>query len=98
MDDLERVEMSEARCDLAKGTFGIESDRDVHEAIRALDNVCEGGRAEFDGNIKKVRLGLLIEVPDDVGVVIGFLEDTDFTSGQGDKVSEETFDGDSTAL
>ena len=61
-------------------------------------DVGEGRGAEFDSDIKKIRLGLLIEVSDDVGMIVGFLEDADFTGGQGDKVLEETLDGDSAAL
>lgn len=98
MDDLERMEMSETGCDLAQCTFRIKCDRDIPEVIRALDNVGEGCGAEFDRNIKEIRLGFLIEVPDDVGMVVRFLEDADFTGSQGDEVLEEAFDRDSTAL
>ena len=98
MDDLERMEMSEAGRNLAQCAFRIECDRDLHEVIRAFDDVGEGCRAEFDGNIKEIRLGFLIEVPDDVGMVVRFLEDADFTGGQGNKILEEAFNGDSTAL
>ena len=90
--------MSEAGCNLAQCTFRVKRDRDVNEVIRAFNNVGEGCRAEFDGNIKEIRLRFLIEVPDDVGMVVRFLEDADFTGGQGDKILKEAFDGDSTAL
>lgn len=63
-----------------------------------FDDVGERGRAQFDGNVEKIRLSLLIEVPDDIGMIVGLLEDTDFSGGQGDKILEKTFDGDSTAL
>jgi hypothetical protein len=40
----------------------------------------------------------LVVVPDDVGVVVAFLEDGDFALGEGDKVLEEAFDGNGAAL
>lgn len=43
-------------------------------------------------------LGFLVVVPDDVGVVVALLEDADFTGGEGNKVLEETFNGDRAAL
>jgi hypothetical protein len=98
VNDLESVEMSKPSRDLAQCTFRIKRDCDVHETIRVLDNVCEGRGAEFDGDVKEIRLSLLIEVPDDVGMIVRFLKDTDFSGGQGDKVLEETFDCHSTAL
>ena len=63
-----------------------------------FDNVSEGRRAELDGNIKEVPLGLLIEVSDNVGMIVGFLENANFSGGQRDKIPEETFDSDSTTL
>lgn len=98
MNDLEAMEMSKTRCDLAQCTFWVERDRNVHEVIRTFDDVSEGRGAEFDGNVEEIRLSLLIEVSNNVGVVVGFLEDVDFSGGQGHEVSKETFDSDSTAL
>ena len=98
MYDLQRMEMTQARSNLAQCAFGIKRDRDVREVARTFDNIGEGCRAEFDSNVKEIRLGFLIEVPDNVGMVVRLLEDTDFTGGQGDKIPEETFDGDSAAL
>jgi hypothetical protein len=43
-------------------------------------------------------LRFLVVVPDDVGVVVGFLKDAYFTRGEGYKVLEEAFDGYGSAL
>ena len=40
----------------------------------------------------------MIKIPDDVGVVIGLLEDGYFASGKGYKILLVTFDGDGSAL
>ena len=66
--------------------------------VGTLDYVCERGRAEFEGDVEEVFAGFLVEVSDDVGVVVGFLEDVHFAEGEGDEVLEETFDGDGAAL
>ena len=63
-----------------------------------FDNVGKGRWAEFNGDVKKIRLSLLVEVPDDVGMVVGFLEDADLAGGQCGNLLDETFDGDGTAL
>ena len=72
--------------------------RDFLEVIRMFDDVGEGRGAELDNEIGKIWQSHLKEVPDDVGMVVGFLEGTDFTGGQGDKIPEEALNGDSTAL
>lgn len=43
-------------------------------------------------------MGLFVVVADDVGVVVGFLEDGDFALGEGYEVLEEAFDGYCAAL
>ena len=52
----------------------------------------------MDNEIGKTWPSHLKKVPDDVGMVVGFLEDADFTGGQGDKIPEEALNDDCTAL
>ena len=98
VNNLKGVKMSETGCDLTQCAFRFKRDRDLHKVVRTFNDISEGCRAEFNGNVEEIRLSLLIEVPDDIGMVIGFLEDADFSGGQSDKILEKPFDGDSTAL
>ena len=98
VNNLKGVKVLEAGCDLTQCMFRFKRDHNLHKVDRAFNDVGKGRRAEFNGNVEEIRPSLLIEVPDDIGMVIGFLEDADFSGGQSDKILEEPFDGDSTAL
>lgn len=98
MDDLQFVEVSKSRGDLTEGFLRIEIWDQFGEGGRLVDEVIEGGRAEFEGDVEEGVALLFAEVSNDVGMVVRFLEEGDFLSGDGDKVFEESFDGDSSAL
>ena len=68
--------------------LGIEIDRDIPPLLPfgALDDISERGGTELEGDIQKVAVRFLVVVADDVGVVVGFLEDGDFACGEGYKV------------
>ena len=68
--------------------------------LQILDNISQRSWTELECDVKGFRVRFLpvIVIPDDVGVVIGLLEDGYFVSGQGYKILQETFDGDCSAL
>lgn len=98
MDDFERVQVSEARCNLAHGALGIERDSELAELVRPLDDVCKRGRAQLESDVEETCVRLLVIISNNVWVVVCILEEADFAVREGNKVSEETFDGHCTAL
>lgn len=75
VDDLERVQVSQTRRDLLQCPLRVERDRDVAELVWPLNDVCERRRAELESDVEEVGVGFLVVVPDDVWMVVGFLED-----------------------
>ena len=66
--------------------------------MRVLDDISQRSGTQLKSNVKKVEMRFLIIVPDDVGMIVGLLEDGYFASGQGYEILEETFDGYSSTL
>lgn len=98
VDYLQRMQVSQPGRDLPQRPFGVEPVGDIFMLVRALYDVCQGSRAELEGDVEEVGVGFLVVVSDDVGVVVGLLEDADFARGEGDEVLQEAFDGDGAAL
>lgn len=63
-----------------------------------IDEVKEGGWAELEGNVEEGVALFFAEVADDVGVVVRLLQQSDLVGGDGDKVLEQSLDGDGAAL
>lgn len=96
--DFERVQMSEARRDLAHGALGIEGDSELAELVRPLNDVCKRGRAQLESDVEETRVRLLVIISNNVRMVVCILEEADFAVREGNKVSKESFDGHCTAL
>lgn len=68
------------------------------ELIWTLDDIRERGGTKLESDVEEAGVGFLVEVADDVGMIVGFLEDGDFAGGEGGEILQEAFDGDGTAL
>ena len=84
--DFECVQVPQARGNLPQGSLGIERDSDFAELVRAIDDVRERGRTQLESNVKKVFMRLLVIIPNDIWMVVGVLEETDFAVGEGNKI------------
>jgi hypothetical protein len=63
-----------------------------------VDELEEGCGAEFEGDVKEGVALFFTEVANDVRVIVGFLEEVDFVSGDGNKVLQQPLDGDGASL
>lgn len=61
---------------LLQRLFGVKRNSNVAELVSVwgLDYVCQRGGAELQGDVEEVGVGFLVVVPDDVGVVVAFLD------------------------
>src|SRR5260221_13089327 len=90
--------MLETRRNLAHGALGIEGVGNRAEPVTLLDDVCKRGRAQLKSNVEEVSINLVIKITNDVWVVICIREKADFTFGDSNMLSDETFDGHCTVL
>ena len=58
----------------------------------SLDNVGQGSRAELENDVDEVIFDFSEEVPNNVRMIIYFLEDLDFSRGKSSKLQGELFD------
>jgi hypothetical protein len=93
MNDFEGVEMMEAGGNLRQCALWLEGRDDGGIIVWALDEVFKGGRTEFKRNVKEVGLVFLIIITDDVGMIVRFLEESNFAQSYSDKILKKTFNG-----
>jgi hypothetical protein len=98
MHDLERMQMPEARRNLAYGALRIEGHSDLTESVWPLNDIGKRGRAQLESDVKEACMGLLVIIPNDIRMVIRVLEKADFAVCECNKILKETFDGDGTSL
>jgi hypothetical protein len=100
MHDVERVEMLETKGNLARGALRVEGVGDLGELVRPFDKVRKRGRAQFKNYVMEVSISLLVKITNDVWVPMAIckLEKADFPFGEGNILSDETFDGHCAAL
>jgi len=89
--------MLETIRNLAQGALGIEGVGNLAELVATLDNICKRGRAPRKSDVEEVSTELVVKITNDVGVVICIHEKANFTFGEGNMLSDETFDGHCTA-
>jgi len=66
--------------------------------VRPLNDIGKRGRTQLESDVKECSMRLLVIIPNDIRMVVGILEKTDFAVCEGDKVLQETLDGHGTAL
>jgi hypothetical protein len=98
MHDLERMQVPEARRNLAYGTLGIERHSDVTKLVRPLNDIRKRGGAQLESDVKEACMRLLVIIPNDIRMVVRILEKANFAVCECNKISKETFDGHVTAL
>jgi hypothetical protein len=98
MHDLERMQVSEARRNLAYGALGIEGHSDLTELVWPLNDIGKRGRAQLKSDVKEACMRLLVIIPNDIRMIVRILEKVDLAVCECNKVLKETFDCDSSAL
>ena len=81
MHKFQRMQVFQPTRYLLQSLFGVKRNSDVAELVSfwGLDDVCQRGGTELQGDVEEVGVGFLVVVADDVGVVVTFLEDAYFS-------------------